>query len=77
MPTATVRNPAANIASPRRPKKGSPGQFVRSRLGGGGNVDATINVRYKKKRPARSSRRNPSRSALTIQLDSERPVPRF
>jgi len=77
MPTATVRNPAADVTSARRPKKGATGQFTRTRIGGGRQVDATIDVRYKKKLPSRYGRRKATRSALTIQLDSERPIPRF
>ena len=77
MPTATVRNPAGNIASVRRAKKGSPGQFTRTRIGGGGQVDATINVRYKKKRPSRGRKPARGRAALAIQLDSEKPMPKF
>ena len=77
MPTATVRNPAADVTSARRPKKGATGQFTRTRIGGGGQVDATINVRYKKKRPSRGRKPARGRAALTIQLDSEKPMPKF
>ena len=85
MPTANVSNPDANFSGKRtinrstgkaqRPSKSQGvsfgGQFY------GTNVDETIDVRYKKKRPARGRKASRGRAALTIQLDSERPTPRF
>ena len=76
MPETSVSNPRADFSGSRQRKKGSPGEFTRPRKNGMGRVDEKITVRYKKKRPARSARRA-SRSALTIQLDSERPIPKF
>jgi len=81
MPTATVRNPDANFNSPRRTMKstGQPGRssLTQTRLGAPVQVAETIDVRYKKKRPARGRKASRGRAALTIQLDSERPTPRF
>ena len=79
MPTASENNPAADRTRPvlgtrRDPRtgfrrKGAPALSVEV-------VQSMRNVRYKKKRPA-GQRKAAGRSALTIQLDSEKPIPRF
>ena len=91
MPTATVNNPDANLSGRRAAirfganagQMGRPSKTPQSFLVAGQTprtffplVPETLSVRYKKKQlrgrtPARG------RAALTIQLDSEKPMPRF
>ena len=81
MPTANVSNPDANFNSQRRTIKatGKPGRASLTQTdfrGSPTRVPETVGVRYKKK-PARGRKAARGRAALTIQLDSERPIPRF
>jgi len=85
MPTANVSNPDADFSGSRTTQFRT-GKFQRpSKSQGfsfGGNfypsrVNEEIDVRYKKKRPSRGRKAARGRSALTIQLDSEKPMPRF
>ena len=81
MPTANVSNPDANFNTQSRIIKGTR-QRGRASLtqvdfrGVPRRVPETVGVRYKKK-PARGRKAARGRAALTIQLDSERPIPRF
>ena len=80
MPTASVNNPNADrsrqvFGTRRDPRTGF--RPVGSPIGSTDVVQGTVDVRYKKKRPARGRKAARGRAALTIQLDSERPMPRF
>ena len=85
MPTANVSNPDANFSGRRTTHRQTgkvqyPSKSQGINIGGGfipNQVNAEIDVRYKKKRPARGRKAARGRSALTIQLDSEKPMPRF
>ena len=78
MPTASENNPGADRS---RPVTNRAGTLLGYRKVGAtsdfSTVQGTRSVRYKKKRPARSSKAARGRSALTIQIDSEKPMPRF
>ena len=80
MPTASENNPGADrsrpvLATRRDPRTGF--RPVGSPIGSSDVVQSTRSVRNKKKRTARSSKAARGRSALTIQTDSEKPMPRF
>ncbi len=82
MPTASENNPGADLSRPvfgtrRDPRTGF--RPVGSPIGSSDVVQSTRSVRYKKKRPAAVARKRMAsgRSALTIQIDSEKPMPRF
>jgi hypothetical protein len=78
MPTATESNRSADI---NRPVTNRAGTLLGYRKKGATTdmttVQPTTTTRYKKKRPARGRKPARGRSALTIQLDSEKPIPRF
>ena len=91
MPTATVNNPDANFSGRRAAirfganagQMGRPSKTPHTFTFGGRTtttfpmVPETLSVRYKKKRPLRGRTPARGRAALTIQLDSEKPIPRF
>ena len=85
MPDTTRKNPDANFSGPQMTNRATGAKERRSKTQGitiGGtfyatNVPEQIDYRFKKKRLGGKRAAARGRSALTIQLDSEKPMPRF